>query len=155
MASKISYVEVTDKDGNIVEIRIEGNIDVSTSWDLSKYGDSAVESLENVYQGSYVDENGVKHTLDIDFTLTESRGDVHIQSGQCGLDYACATLGGSTIIVDHVGAFMDKYAIPHEFGHNLGFHHFKPGNNALMSYDNVGVLQKKHIQLIEKYYYAE
>ncbi|WP_444889448.1 RHS repeat-associated core domain-containing protein [Microbulbifer sp. DLAB2-AA] len=155
LASRISHTEIADKNGNIVEVRTEGDIEVSMSWDLSKYGDTAVESLENIYQGSYVDENGVKHTLDIDFTLTDSRGDVHIKRGQCSLDYACGTLGGSTIFIDDVSAFWDPYAIPHEFGHNLGFHHFNPGNNALMSYDNIGVLQKKHIQLIEKYYYAE
>tara|TARA_B100000767_G_C19659603_1_gene490375 strand:+ start:93 stop:311 length:219 start_codon:yes stop_codon:yes gene_type:complete len=67
--------------------------------------------------------------------------------GNCALNYACAK--GNKMVFDSYEAMYNPAAISHEFGHNLGFFHWREG---VMSYDGTNVAGRSQFELLWQNY---
>ncbi|MFV8782931.1 RHS repeat-associated core domain-containing protein [Microbulbifer sp. SA54] len=158
LKERISYTEIVGDDGTVEEIRISGEISVSTDDRLRKYQGDIVNTLNDGFDHEFIDGNGVRHVLDLDFSAASDVGDVHFQRtlGACPGRYACVNYPGRSVVnVDSIGLMTDKIGIQHEFGHVLGFWHFSEGSGNLMSYDRYPSYQFANQRLMERYYYSE
>lgn len=151
---KVSTVEVVDENGNITRrINITGTYSDETGAGV---GARFEEVIESRWSGRFVDGDGAVYELSTDIEVlgsdlqSQMRGaDIVFQRGSCSSNYACATNATGELTVQNVRDFYaDPTGIAHEFGHLVGFHHFNNGSGNVMSYDNVGFVQQKQVDLL-------
>lgn len=150
----VSTVEVLDENGNIVlRTNITGTYSDETGAGV---GARFEEVIEDRWSGRFVDDDGTVYELSTDVEVlgsdlqSQMRGaDIVFQRGSCTSNYACASYATGKLTVQNLRDFYaDPTGIAHEFGHLVGFHHFNNGNGNVISYDNVGVVQQKQIDLL-------
>ncbi len=151
---QVNTTEVIDENGQIVRrVDVRGTYSDRTGAGV----DSELEEfIEERWSGSFVDSEGIRYELTTDIEklgadyASQLRGpDIVFQRGSCSTNYACASHVTGKLTIQNLREFMtDGTGIAHEFGHILGFHHFNNGNGNVMSYDTVGRVQQRQIDLL-------
>lgn len=123
-------------------------LEVAQSWEAT---------IESYWQGEFASGDGTKYVLTTNVSAFDRenlqallRGsNFEFRRGRCAERYACANSGtGQITIQDWFYFRTDSQAVAHEFGHVLGFDHFRNGTGNIQNYDDGAAVQLRNVELL-------